>query len=285
MLQTAIAALTSGGAYALLGVCIVMLYRLAGVLNFSQAAIGAFGTYVMLTAFSASLPYGTSVLLGVLAGTAVATVIGLMMAVWFGSETTIIRSTVTIAILLGILALGFRLFGDSPKVVPGLLPGVTVEFGGVRLTASGIAAVSGSLLLAFGLWLFLAKTRTGIILRALSDRSTTAELLGIAVRTLTVAVWAAAGAVSSVAVIVIAPTRTNDYLSLALLILPALAAALLGGFRSIGVTVAAGYVIALLEFLGARVPFVAQYRSVVPFLLILLALLWMQRSEVWDEAK
>lgn len=285
MLNTAIASLTSGGAYALLGVGLVLTYRMTGVLNFAHAVVGAFGTYTALVAFGAGLPYGLALVLGVVVAALLSGGIGLVMARWFATATTIVRSTVTIALFLGVLVVGFRLFGDNPRVVPSILPGLRVKIGGVALTASTLLAVGGVLVLAGVIAWFLTKTRTGVILRAVSERPTTARLLGAPLRPLVVVVWTVSGAVAGVAVALIAPTRTNDYASLSILILPALAAALLGGFRRVGATIVAGFGIALVELMGARVAAVAQYRTVVPFLVILAALLWMQRKEVWDEAR
>lgn len=285
MLNTALASLTSGGAYALLGVCLVLTYRMTGVLNFSQAVIGAFGTYAALVLFGLGIPHGAAIGIGVLVGAALSAAIGAVIARWFSEGGTIVRSTVTIAMFLGILVVGFRLFGDNPRVVPALFPGVRLKLGGVTLTASTMLAIAGVAVLAGAVAWFLRATRTGVLLRAISERTTTARLLGVPVRPLTIAVWTVAGAISTLAVVIIAPTRTNDYASLALLILPALAAALLGGFRSVGATIVAGFGIALVELLGARVGPFAQYRTVVPFVAILVALLWMQRREVWDEAR
>jgi len=285
MLNTALASLTSGGAYALLGVCLVLTYRMTGVLNFSQAVVGAFGTYAALVLLGLGLSYGLAIVVGILAGAAISAAIGAVMNRWFSEEGTIVRSTVTIAAFLGILVLGFRVFGDNPRAVPPILPKLRLKIGGVTLTASTILAVVGVVVLALAVAWFLRRTRTGVLLRAISERATTARLLGVPVGRLNMAVWGVAGAISTLAVVIIAPTRTNDYASLGLLILPALAAALLGGFRSVTATITAGFGIALVELLGARVASFAQYRTVVPFAAILVALLWAQRREVWDEAR
>ena len=50
MVQSAVAGLVAGGAYAALGVCVLMTYRVLGVLNFAQAAIG--------TGYVAAIPEG-----------------------------------------------------------------------------------------------------------------------------------------------------------------------------------------------------------------------------------
>jgi branched-chain amino acid transport system permease protein len=72
---------------------------------------------------------------------------------------------------------------------------------------------------------------------------------------------------------------------LAFLVLPALAAALIGGFQRPGVTIVAGFVIAMIEGLGSLWEPIAVYRSSLPFFLIALVLIWQQRSEVWEDAR
>ena len=66
MIQSAVAGLISGGAYALLGVCIVLLYRMVGVLNIAQAAIGCLGAYTMLVLYGFGWPLLVGVLVGML---------------------------------------------------------------------------------------------------------------------------------------------------------------------------------------------------------------------------
>jgi len=120
---------------------------------------------------------------------------------------------------------------------------------------------------------------------AMSSRPVSAELLGIPTRRYTVVVWAIGGAVATTAPILAAPTRQADFTSLSLLVVPGLAAALLGAFRSFGLTVFAGIAIGVLEAAAVQWDSVADYRTTLPFLLILIVLMWSQRGEVWDEAR
>lgn len=285
MIQSAIAGLVSGGAYAALGVCVVVMQRMVGVLNFAQAAIGAFGAFVVFVLYGDGIAYAPAALAGTAAAAGIAALLGLAMSTWFSEAGPRVRSTVAVAMLITLLASGFRAFGDSPRTVPEVLPGVTFTVAGVVITAASVAAIAGSVTIAVALWLFLSRTRTGVRLRALSERPTSAELLGIPARRLTVGVWAASGAVSALAILVIAPSRGGDFLSLSMLIVPALAAALIGLFRSLGATVAGGIGIGLLEGLATQSASIGPYRHALPLLVILAILLWSQRSQVWDAAR
>jgi len=285
MLDAAISGLPSGGAYALVGVAVVLMYRLAGVMCVAVAAFGAFGAYVMLSLFEDGLNLGLAWVLGVAAGAAIGAVMGVVMARLFSDAEPILRSAVTIAMMIAMLSLGFRVFGDEPRSFPALFADFSIELSGVVIRASNLISVALAVGLAAGLWILLRHTRIGIRMAAMATRPVTAELLGIPIRIYTVAVWGLGAAIATVALLLAAPTRSADFPSLALLVVPGLAAALLGAFRSFGRTVAAGIAIGVIEGAAIRLDSISSYRGTFPFLLIVAVLMWSQRAEVWDEAR
>lgn len=285
MIQAALAGLIAGGTYALLGVCLVLLYRMVGVLNLAQAAIGVFGTYVLFVAFGRGVPTILGVLLGLLSSGAMGAFLGWVMSRWFAEAPLQTRSSVTIAMLIGLLALGLRLFGDKPLPMPTLFGGATVSLLGMTVSVGALVMLFATALIALSVSQFLSRTRIGLHLRALSERPTAAELLGVHSMRLTVWVWAATAVIAAVAVMLIAPTRTPNFLSLSMLVLPALAAALVGGFRSFPLTIGAGLAMGLIDGVTASLSGISAYRQVLPFLVTLVALLWLQRREVWDAAR
>ena len=66
---------------------------------------------------------------------------------------------------------------------------------------------------------------------------------------------------------------------------PARLAALLGGFSNIWVAAGGGLAIGAIEGAAARIDGLANYRGALPFLLIAIALIWMRRRKVWDDAR
>jgi branched-chain amino acid transport system permease protein len=83
VIQSAIAGLFSGGAYALLGICVVLLYRMVGVLNLAQAAVGVFGAYIMTVLADIGLPVWLALLLGLISSGLIGALLGLVMVKWF----------------------------------------------------------------------------------------------------------------------------------------------------------------------------------------------------------
>ncbi len=282
MLQSSLAGLTSGGAYAALGVCLVLMYRMVGVVNFALTATGAFGTYVALVLWGHGVPYVAAALVGAAAGAAISALLGAVMATWFYDVGPEVHASVAIAMMIGLLALGFQAFGHGPRSLPAVLQGPAATVSGATITVVAVVVVAASVAIALATWVLLRTTTIGVRLRAVSERPVTAELLGIPARPLTVAVWALAGALSTAIVVLVAPTRPSDFLSLSLLVVPALAAALVGVFTSFGATVAGGIGIGLIEGLVTDSDALAPYSTVLPVVVIFMVLLWSQRRERWD---
>jgi branched-chain amino acid transport system permease protein len=271
MIQSAIAGLFSGGAYALLGICVVLLYRMVGVLNLAQAAVGVFGAYIMTVLAEIGLPIWLALLLGLISSGLIGALLGLVMVRWFSEAPVQTRSSVTIAMLIGILTAGWRSFGTDPRPVPILFNGFNFEVSGVVVPFMALAVIALAVILAVGIDLFLRRTRTGLQLRALAERSTAAELLGVPAPIL--------------AIVMIAPTRAPDFTVLSMLILPAMAAALVGLFKSFRLTILGGLMIGLIEGMASQLEVISPFRQALWFVVMLAALVWAQRKEVWDAAR
>jgi branched-chain amino acid transport system permease protein len=285
VVQFAISGLIYGGAYAMLGVCLVVMFRMVRVLNFAQAAIGAFGAYVAVELSGEGWSYVPAAFVGALAAGGIAAICGVIMASWFAEANTERRSTVAIAMFIALLTIGFRVFGHDPKGFPDLLPGETVKIGGVVVTIASIVLVVATIAVALAVALFLKRTRLGVRLRAQSERPQTAELLGVPARWLAVGVWAITGMLAAVGTLIVAPTRAADFLNLGMLIIPAIAAAAIGLFRSTGLAVVGGVGLGLIQGLLQDSDTLKPYAEAVPLVLIVVVLLWSQRSEVWDAAR
>lgn len=284
MIGQAFAGLAAGGAYALLGVCLILSYRVGAVVNFSQSFVGTFAAYVMAWLVGRGLGHWEAIGIGIAVGAAVGALQGAVIARWFSEAGELVRSTVTIAMAIGFFGLTVRLFGDAPRLFPRLFPTLHVTVSGIFLDGISISSAIAAVALSFVLWLVLAFTRVGVVLRAVASRTTTAELLGVPARLVIVAVWAMTAGLTSAAIILIAPTR-GSIPELSLLVVPALAAALFGAMRSFALTVLGGFAIAVVQSMSYTWQSISPYQSAFPFVVVTAVLLWSQRRAVWGEAR
>ena len=285
MLDGVVAGLVSGSAYAIVAVCVVVLYRLVGVLNFSQAALGAFGAYACYSLIEAGLPLWLAVLAGLAFSAGLAGLAGWALSRWFGSPTVLVKSVISAVLFLVVLSVGYRLFGDSPRAMPSFVTETTLDVAGVRVSVATLIATVAALVIAAGLTLLLRHTQVGLQLRAMSERPVTAQLLGINTQRLAIIVWASTGVLSTLAMLLIAPTRNPTFESMSFLIVPAVAAALVGAFSHVWIATVAALLIGVVEGAASRIDVLSDYRGVLPAVIILFALIWLRRREVWDAVR
>ncbi|MFC6354719.1 branched-chain amino acid ABC transporter permease [Luethyella okanaganae] len=286
MLQGALAGLAAGGLYAVLAVCLTLMSRLVRVVNFAQAATGMFGSYVAVWFVSdLGAPVWLAAIVGILVGGGLSALIGWIVAIWLSEADTSTRSAVTVGPFLLLISLSFILFGNKPQPFQPILAGPAFTLGGVVISQVTLVTVALAIAVAVACRIVLVKTSVGTKLRALSERPTTAELIGIPAKSLSVAVWALTGVVSTLVITIVAPSQSNDAIALSMLIVPAAAAALLGGFRRLDLAVVGGLVLGILQGTVAQIDQLSFIRYFLPFLFIVGLLLWLQRKEVWDAAR
>ena len=116
-------------------------------------------------------------------------------------------------------------------------------------------------------------------MRALAnDREITAAL-GVPVRRVEAFAWLASGVLSGVAGLLLSNLVGLDAATLTFLVISSLAATLIARLRSIGVTLAAGIVIGLVNALITPFLSISQYRDMTPFVLATVALLFLVRGD------
>lgn len=285
MLDGIVAGLVTGSAYAILAVCVVILYRLTGILNFSLAAVGAFGTYLTYSLIGAGVSLPVSILLGILTAGIISGLIGLAISQFFHDPQVVTKIVLSIAVFIVVLALGFRTFGDTPRLMPSLLPEGYFMIFGVRVSYTSLAALLLMFILAAGLSVLLRYTQLGVRLQAISANETLAKLRGLNTRLYSLGAWFATGSISTLALLLVAPTRNPTFQSMSFLIVPALIAALVAGFEKASVAALSGLLIGMLEGAGARISFLIEYRGALPFLVAIAALIWLRRKDRWGAAR
>ena len=154
----------------------------------------------------------------------------------------------------------------------------------VRVNWTQILGVAFPIVVTAGTAVFLRVTKVGTAMRALADDREITAMLGVPVRRVEAAAWFGSGLICGASGLLLANLVGLDIVGLTFLVIPALAAALIGQLRSLWVTLAAGFVIGIVQSsltafsdvdIGDRP--LADYRSLTPFVLAIVALLWFAR--------
>lgn len=254
--------LVDGAVTSLAAVGVVLVYRSTRILNFAQMAIGGAGAQLafQMIRYERAVPFVVDLLIALAVGAIVAVAFELLMRRFTTAPRLLVMVfTVLMAYVLsavvgpGLLRLPFlppiserplqQILGVNAlqPFLPfsglrfhiGHLP---VPFGFPQLAAIDIAVVG---LVATGAFLLL--TRTGVAIRAASENTERAVLLGISVTALGTLVWAVSGALAAASSLSagLVGNAGASYVFDPTNLLPPLAAAALGRFQSLPRTVAA----------------------------------------------
>ncbi|AZG45869.1 branched-chain amino acid ABC transporter permease/ATP-binding protein [Gordonia insulae] len=256
--------LGNGAVYAALALALVMTYRSSGVVNFATGAIALYVayTYAYLRTGELLIPIpGLPKTLHLADSLAVAPAMALSLVIaaalgvflYFAvfrllrTAPATAKAVASIALMLVVQALLAARVGTTPVSVDAILPSDVMNFGSIRVPADRlwfaviIVALTILLILAFRL------TRFGLATRAAAESETGALVTGLSPERIAYANWALSTAIAGLSGILIAPIVPLIPISYTLFIVPALAAALVGNFSSVGVAVAAGLGIGVLQ--------------------------------------
>ncbi len=245
-LQHAFNGLVNGSFYALLALGLAVIFGMLGVVNFAHGAfymLGAFGAFVLLSEFGTGFWVALVVMPLLLGAT------GMLV------ERTLVRPLAALDPLYNfLLTFGLTLiFQDLLRMKYGVQPqpypqpsglGGSVDLGLFSFPSYQVFVLAFSVLVSFGAWLLLARTRVGMIVRASTERPEVTRAMGIDVGR-----WV---------------SPVFGFLVFAVVVI--------GGLGSIFGSVAAGFVIGMLQALGnVYVPGLA---TTSVFILMAVVLLW-----------
>jgi sulfate-transporting ATPase len=184
-----------------------------------------------------------------------------------------IASLGVLILIQGVIALKWA---EVPRNVNAIFPTEIYEVGDVIIPADRIYMSVLAIALTAGLWAMYRFTSIGLAIRASAENQRAAATLGWSPNTLATITWALGAALAGVAGVIIAPVSGINPEEMPLFILPVLAAALIGGFTSFWITLAAAFAIGITQseftqYLTAD--WAWGFRTAFPFLVIIVLLL------------
>ncbi len=232
-LQFAILGLGLSAIYSLIASGIVLTYRGAGVVNFAQGAFALVGAIVYSGMHSAGVSAVPAILLAVLAGAMLGFLTQALVMRPLAQASALTRLIATLALLIIIeSAANLHYNGLYNSQVPSFLPTSTFHFLGLQWESDDVILFGIAACLTLGLWLLQSRTRLGLATRAAAENETAVAALGWSPNRLAGASWVLGGALAGLAGALISPISGLVVETLVLLVVPGLAAALLGRFDS-----------------------------------------------------
>ena len=291
-LQYVFDGLSSGSIYALLALCLVVVYRGTGHLNFAQGEMSMFCTFIVWQFHDWGTPLWLAVIIGMAIG----------YAGGAGIETALIRPVakrspfavfvVSIGLFLGLNSFAGAIWGAPPQeAMPSLFPNKPTDFQEIlgatwRYQSIGILVLG--LLVTGALFALFNKTRFGLAMRAVASNADSARLVGVSTGRVLSASWGLAAAIGALAGTLVAGTTGEVTPGLMFsYFVYASAAATLGGFDSLKGAVVAGLGIGVIETMAAGYfpKWIGQELRLGVALVIILAVLLIRPTGLFGEKK
>jgi sulfate-transporting ATPase len=288
--------LGNGGVYAALALALVLTYRSSGVVNFATGAMALYAAYTYAGLRSGQLlvpipGFATSVDVGSTFGFVPAALIALALVALLGGVLYLLvfrplrdapplaRAVASLGILVVLQEVMAIRFGTSPVSVSLLFPAHRWTIGSLTLLSDRFYLALTVVGLALAIAALYRWTRFGLSTRAAAESQTGALVSGVSPDRVALLNWMLGATVAGAAGILIAPLAPLTPVTYTLFVIPALAAAVVSGFKALLPTVAAGIAIGMLQSEASNLA--AQYSwlprtgsaELVPLIVILVALL------------
>lgn len=274
VLQFALIGLGLGAMYSLASQGLVLIYRGSGVLNFAHGAIGMLGAYAFYEVRSnLNQPF----LVAALAGIAVSAIVGALTQVLIMRHlkraSPLARTVATLGVLLTIQSIAvLRYGGRATFVAPDLPQGQVLGLEG--LTMDRLIMLIIAIVLTVVLWATYRYSRFGLRTTAVAENELAAASVGISAERIATINWAAGSALAGLAAILISPIVTLQVSVMTNLVLAAMAAALIAGFRSFPIAFVAGLALGVLQTVLQRYSTdVSGVDQALPFVAIVVVLM------------
>lgn len=286
ILQYLATGITNGSIYALIALGFVVIHSVTSVINFAQGEFAMLGALLAISLIAAGLPQGlavTGAVVGVGAFAAILYQVALRPARDSSALTMII---ITIGAALSIRGVALAIWGTEPYAMLPFSSGEPLQVAGAVIRLQSLWVLGVTLLLQPLLHAFFTRTILGRSLRACAVNRLAARLMGIRADRMALLAFGLSGAVGALGGIIITPIIYATYDMGLMLSLKGFVAAVMGGLVNYPAAVAGGFLLGILESLGAGLVS-SGYKDAIAFVALFVILLskprWILRSEQGTE--
>lgn len=226
--------LSNGLIYSVVAICIVLIFRSTRVINFSQAALAMFSTYVAVSLIDRGVPYYLAFLIAVIFGFIAGALIERFLMRRVESKSPLNAVIVAVGVLITLEAMAGVIWGATLRNFPSHFSLIGIKIGKSRLGISPFDIfILVVVLVLLGALVFLFRyTKLGMMMRASAFAPEVARLLGVRVGRMLTLGWALAGAGGAVAGMLAAPRVFLFPNNMDAVLVFAFTAAIIGGLDS-----------------------------------------------------
>lgn len=273
-IQYVINGLIIGGAYALIGIGLTLIFGIMNVVNFAHGEMYMLGAYFLFTFFTKmEINFFLSMALAILSVMGIGFVFekGILKPLRRKSIDTVMLSMIGLSLFIQNIAM--LIWTPIPESIKNPLPMKTITLGELYLLPQRILVICVALLLVLLTHLLLRRTKMGKAMRATFQDLEAASLMGIRIDRIYSFTFVLGVGLAAAAGTLLAPIFTvHPYIG-NLANLKAFAIVIIGGLGSFSGAVTAGLLLGVFESLGAG--YVSSgYQDAVGFILLIIILIF-----------
>src|ERR671936_14214 len=197
---------TLGAMYAMVAAGLALMLGVARLINFAHGEFFMLGAYAFWLGYSElGLAYPVAALLAA----------ALMVLFGIAYQRTVIRAILarswhvqliaTLATSIVLTNLAIIVLGTQHKEVPTALSARILDLGGLRVAWQRLLVLVAALVIFWGLDRFVARTRTGKAMRAMSQNREACAVVGVDVQRVTLVTFALSAGLAAVAATLVSP--------------------------------------------------------------------------------
>ncbi len=284
LLQQLVNGLTVGAVYALIALGYTMVYGILELINFAHGEVYMLGAYlgiIVLGFFTVTGLTAASLPLAILLTVILS---GIICAAYGATIERIayrpLREAPRLAPLIS--AMGVSIFlqnyvmltqGATDKVFPAVIPEKKLIFFGAEITYLQVFIMAASVIMMAGLHLFIMRTKMGRAMRATALDMKTAGLMGVNIDSVISVTFILGSFLAAVAGVMVAMYYGLVNFSIGYMAgMKAFTAAVLGGIGNVPGAMLGGFLLGILESLGAGYLW-PEYKDAFAFLVLILILI------------
>ena len=264
--------------YALMAAGVVLVYRGSGVVNFAQGGFALVAGYAYFD-LHGHVPTWLAILIPITLAAACGLVTEMAVMWPMRHSSPLAKVIATLGVLAVITEAAQLRYGDQQRFVDGFLPSASVRLGeSIVLPADRLWLFAIATALTVLLWAWSRYSRFGLATSAVGENQDAVAALGWSPRMVAAVNWTLGAALAGLAGVLLVPISSVSPAAFALTIVPALCAALVGGFSSFLLTLGGALIIGVLESQTTRWMPAQGWNVAVPFLVIIALLVLRGRA-------
>ena len=222
------------GAYAMFALGISAIFRASRVLNLAHGAMAMAPAYVFYSLVEyAGLNRYVALVVAVGSGGLLGVVVEWLFVRRLRAQGPTAQTVGTVAVTGLLVAVVAKIFGSASVTTPDIFPDRVLRVADTAISYGNLGLFAVGLISSAATFAFFRFTDYGLAMRGAAQNRAAARLMGIDPDRAASAAWAIGGVLAALAGILLAAVTVLDPYTLALQVLPAFVAALIGGIESL----------------------------------------------------